>query len=232
MIVRRNCDVARRHVHVDQEVRAREREEDVDALLVEQDRVEREPAVRRRGAPARRTASRRGRSRSCRRRTRPCCGRRPSRAPAPGSSARARAAGLVGERPDDAARRRGSRSANGRRQPKSREDLRANVARGRARPGSSCGRSAGRPGCTRSRSAARDEDRGRRGRRCAEHARRHRVEERLRELGPLVVDEQADVAELRLAARRASSSRSRLELGAQPLDVLARRARRRSGSAP
>ena len=38
-------DVAGRHVHVDEEVRAREREEDVDALLLEQDRVEHRPPV-------------------------------------------------------------------------------------------------------------------------------------------------------------------------------------------
>ena len=39
-------DVARRHLHVDLEVGARGGEEDVDLLAVEQDRVEREPAVR------------------------------------------------------------------------------------------------------------------------------------------------------------------------------------------
>ena len=52
-----------------------------------------------------------------------------------------------------------------------------------------------------------------------EHSRDDRVEERLGELGPLVVDEEADVEQLRAAPDRVVE-RARVELLTQPLDAL------------
>src|SRR6266542_2644621 len=210
-------DVARRHVHVDEEVGAREREEDVDALLLEQDRVERERAglVVQDGDDERRLVV------SVHNLADDVRGLVPVEGGAQHLQLKVRCgnglAVVLAQRVQDVLdvplevceRPAPAEVVKDLYERRVQPRLRGVVAAVRRRIGG---------------------DVLRRDRRAQEHqvvmdvgapqdARRHRVEERLRELRPLVLDEEADVEQLRLLPHRVVD-RVGAELGAQALDVL------------
>ncbi len=210
-------DVPGRHVHVDEEVRAREREEDVDELLLEQDRVERQPArvvvqdgddERRLGVPVHDLAD-------------DVRGLVPVEGGAHHLQLEVRSgdgiAAVVVQRAHhvlDVAleireRPAPAEVAKDLQERRTQAGLRRVVASVRGRVRRDVLR---RNGGAHEHEVVVDV-------RPPQDARRHRVEERLRELGPLVLDQQPDVEQLRLLPH-AVVERVGREIRAQALDVL------------